>query len=548
MRDRPAAASPRPLLPLWAAVPAAAAGGLALDAAFPELGIWPLAFLAVGLSLASLIGRRVGGALLVGLAFGAAFWFPHLDWAARFLGDHPLAWVPWTALAGVQTLFSALGAIPISLAYRWFPDRRVPRLTLLPLLVGAVWTARELVMGNWPYGGFPWARLGMTQSEGPFAAVASWLGVSGLSFLMAVLTAALLELARVRPVRLRSLLPAVALALVLVLTPQWQTGTAGTMRVGAVQGNGPAAYFDERSRGDILAAQLEASQPLRHEDVDVVLWPEGGVDSDPRADRATALTLRVASRAFGAPILLNAASEEGDLVYNTSMLWTEDGLDADGGLQTHAKRHPVPFGEYVPDREFYGAIVPDLIGLIGREYTPGTDAPVVDVDAVRIGLAICFDVIYDDVIREGAREGAQVFMFQTNNADFRGTDENLQQLAFARMRAIETGRTVVNLSTVGTSQVIAPDGTTMSALGVDEAGLLVSELELREGLTPAVVLGPWVQAALLAGSLAALVLLGLARAFRRGGARDGRGGSRRRPRAAPRRPRSDVDRVVAMFR
>ncbi|MGO8609034.1 nitrilase-related carbon-nitrogen hydrolase, partial [Rhizobium johnstonii] len=78
-------------------------------------------------------------------------------------------------------------------------------------------------------------------------------------------------------------------------------------------------------------------------------------------------------------------------------------------------------------------LAPDLIGLIEREYTPGTAVPFVDSDGVGVGLAICFDVIYDDVIRAGAQAGAEVFMFQTNNADFRGTNENVQQLAFARM-------------------------------------------------------------------------------------------------------------------
>src|SRR5690606_14501545 len=117
--------------------------------------------------------------------------------------------------------------------------------------------------------------------------------------------------------------------------------------------------------------------------------------------------------------------------------------------QLHDKRHPVPFGEYVPNRDFFYQLAPDLIGLIGREYTPGTNAPFVKAGDVGVGLAICFDVIYDEVIREGVQAGAQVLVFQTNNADFRGTDENLQQLAFARMRAIETGRSVVNVSTVG---------------------------------------------------------------------------------------------------
>ena len=201
---------------------------------------------------------------------------------------------------------------------------------------------------------------------------------------------------------------------------------------------------------------------------------------------------------------MNAASSSGDDIYNMSMLWEQG-----GATQTHSKRNPVPFGEYVPDREIFESIAPSLIGLLQREYTPGADAPVFDVAGTKIGLAICFDVISDALIREAVVDGAQVYMLQTNNADFRGTDENLQQLVFARMRAIETGRTVVNLSTVGTSQIIAPDGTTTDAIGTDEAGAMVDDVELRTGLTPAVTLGPWLSVLIAWGALAALVLAGL---------------------------------------
>ncbi len=97
-------------------------------------------------------------------------------------------------------------------------------------------------------------------------------------------------------------------------------------------------------------------------------------------------------------------------------------------------------------------------------------------------------------------------MFQTNNADFRGTDENLQQLAFARMRAIETGRSVVNISTVGTSQMITHTGQTSASLDADEAGALLEDVELRSGLTAGVVLGPWLQQLMLWGGLGALVV------------------------------------------
>lgn len=506
-----------PLVPLWAAVALAVAGGLTLDAAFPSLGWWPLAFVAVPLGLVSLVGRSIAGSMLVGAAFGAAFYFPHVSWSSRFLGDDPLGWVPWVALATAETLLLAVLSPLVTLAYRWLPrwrDTAGVRLVLLPVLVAGAWTAREIVLGSWPYGGFPWGRLGMSQAESPIAPVASWLGVTGLGFLMVALCAGAVEAVR-WAARVRreqdgghrraaawGVLPVGLLAVVLTVVPQFPTSDAGTLRVGAVQGNGPAAYVDDRAPQEVLRSQLAASAPLVSDQVDVVLWPEGGVDSDPAGDPATERTLSAAANAYGAPIVLNAASVVDERIYNTSFLWTEDGPTA-----THAKRHPVPFGEYIPDRWLYGAIVPDLIGLLVREYTPGEDSPVLDLGPARAGLAICFDVAFDDVIREGVEGGAQVFMFQTNNADFRGTDENLQQRAIARMRAIETGRSVVNLSTTGTSQVFAPDGTMRQSLPFDEAGLMALDVELRDGRTAGVVLGPWVQGLLLGGTIVGLAAL-----------------------------------------
>jgi apolipoprotein N-acyltransferase len=510
-------ASPRtgtkPLLPLWAALIAAVAGGPVLDLAYPSVGVWPLAFVGISLALVSLVGRGAWSALLVGAVFGASFYFVHILWITRYLGL-----VPWFALAGLEALFWAVGSVPIALAYRWMPrvlPGRLGRLVLLPLLVAGLWTAREVFMGSWPYTGFPWARMGMSQSESPLAHVSSWVGVTGLTFLMVAVCAAAIEWARLRRLRdVRTAVPTLVLAAVLLLTPQFPTATAGTMRVGSVQGNGPSGYFDQRAPGDVLRAQLAATQPIIDDDLDVLLWPEGGIDSDPTQNASTARTLDSLSSLADAPLIVNAATQRGDDIFNTSMLWE---AGESNPMQYHDKRKPVPFGEYVPDRWFYEALAPDLIGLIQREYTPGQNAPVFDVDGVGVGLAICFDVIYDDVIHEGARDGAQVYMFQTNNADFRGTDENLQQLAFARMRAIETGRSVVNISTVGTSQVMAPDGSTIDALPADQPGSMVTDVELREGITPAVLIGSTIQAILFWGALAAFAGVGLLARRRRSG-------------------------------
>ena len=500
----------RARLPRWAAVPVAVAAGRVLDLAYPSVGWWPLAFVGVGLSLVALIGRSAWGALLVGFIFGITFYLVHIVWLNRYLGV-----IPWFALAVAATIYVALGSVLIALAYRWMPRAapgRWAQLVLTPLLIAGLWTLRELVTGSWPYTGFPWARIGMSQSESPLSHLTSWIGVTGLSFLMVAFTAGTIEWLRLRQWSdVRTALPVAGLGIALLVTPQFPTTPAGTMTVGSVQGNGPSGYFDARQRNDILNAQLSASTDLIGQDMDVLLWPEGGIDSDPMTNATTAAVLDGLSEAADAPLLVNAATTRGDLTYNTSMLWEA----GEGAVQYHDKTHPVPFGEYVPDRWFYEMIVPDLIGLIGREYTPGSNPPYVDIDGTGVGLAICFDVIYDDVIHDGARDGAEVYMFQTNNADFRNTDENLQQLAFARTRAIETGRSVVNISTVGTSQVIGPDGATIDSLPADEAGAMLTDVPLRTGLTPSIVIGGSLGMAIAILSIAGLIASGVVASRRR---------------------------------
>lgn len=510
--------SDRPLVPLWVALPLAAASGLVFALAFPAVSFWPGAYIAIAGLLVALIGRKVSSALLVGFIYGAALFFPLVWWTARYLGP-----IPWIALASLEALLTAVCVVPLTLAYRWIPRlplRRGVRAVLLPVTLAALWVARELFIGSQPYGGFPWARVAYTQVDTVSARVASWLGVSGLGFVMVLLVAVVIELVRnSRRVwhdgapkrqkrRLGPLVTPVALVAVLVLTPLYPSTSEGTMRIGAVQGNGPTGYFDDREPYAVVDAQVAASEALFGQTMDLLAWPEGGVDGDPFQNDRLARALTSVATNVDAPVLANAATAVGDEYFNTSFLWEPEtfGTPLREDVQTHAKRHPVPFGEYVPNRDFFNLLVPDLIGLVQREYSPGTDSPVFDVGEHRVGLAICFDVIHDDVIREGIAGGAQVLVFQTNNADFRGTEENLQQLAIARMRAIETGRWAVNISTVGTSQVIRPDGSSAQTVPTDVAGVMIEDVELHSAVTAAMRVGPLLEIVLFWGSV--LVLTG----------------------------------------
>ncbi|WP_314646773.1 apolipoprotein N-acyltransferase [uncultured Microbacterium sp.] len=489
----------RRALPLPVALTASVLAGASLDLAYPDLGWWPFAFLSVSVGLWTLVGRSLPTAFLVSGGFGAAFYLLHLSWVVTFLGP-----LPWLALAGLQSILFGAGGVLIALAYRLSRARGGVSELLIPVWVAGLWVLRETLMGAWPYGGFPWSRVGLTLVDSPFADTASWTGATGLSFLVVLVCASALDAALRR--RWQSLVASVALLVAMYAVPLFPTESAGTLRLGWVQADGPSGYFDAKEPGDILDAHLRATEPLRGQDVDLLVWPEGSVDADPLNDWSAAARLEELVETSGTDLLLNAATTRGDETFNTSLLWTSRGAE-----QLYDKAHPVPFGEYVPDRWFYETLAPDLVGLIQREYTPGSTSPTMDTAGTRIGLAICFDVIYDDVIYAAAVSGAELYVLQTNNADFRGTDENLQQLAIARMRAIETGRTVANISTTGRSQIITKAGTVTSGLPENTTGARISEVALNSGTTPAVLLMPTLAPTLSAASILWFAAFPLAR-------------------------------------
>ncbi|MBB5632006.1 apolipoprotein N-acyltransferase [Cryobacterium mesophilum] len=512
--------APAPAAPVWLAAAASAASGPITAAAFPALGWWPLVFAGTGLMIWSVRGRRLGTAFLLGLLGGFSFWGTHIFWLTIYLGP-----VPWLALAGLQTVFFALGAMLLALAWRVIPrlwPGRRGRLVLLPAVLGAVWSLRESITSNWPYGGFSWGRLAFSQSESPFGPLVAWLGASGLSFLLAWLSVILVQAIRESGLRipLRGIVASASVVIVLAI-PAWPTVTDGTFRVAAVQGNSDAGLFAHRVPGQTLNDHITGTVPLFGTPVDVVVWPENASDLNPLTHPDAARALDYITEGMRAPLVTGTITEDAHgHTFNSLLLW-EAGR---GAVDQYDKIHPVPFAEYIPDRSFWYPLAPAMLDLVPRDYTIGTRDNIFDIDGVKAGLAICFDIVDDSLIRQMMSDGARVILAPTNNADFGHTDENVQQLAIARLRAIETGRSVVQVSTVGVSAIMAPDGSTISRLPTFTPGSMVEDVPLSSAVTPATVIGAdadWAVggfaiAALIAGLLAGLPPSGARRGKRHG--------------------------------
>lgn len=485
-----------------AALLAASAAALLLAASYPGWALWVLVIPAVMLSLWSVRGRSTAGSAGLGFITGLVFFLVHVSWTSEFLGP-----IPWIALSTFMAAWWAAGHALIALLYR---RRQGRNIALTSIGVAGLWVARESLSATVPYGGFAWGRIAQSQSAAPSVELVSWLGFAGLGFVLVAFCAFALELFMLptttsrafdefgKPVRTPLDWPArgaalAALALVIVGLPQFPLPQTGTVRVLAVQGDTPgASYFIPSDPGEIMVAHAEAMSQLAEDtEVDVILWPEGSVDISPFESTRAAAWLSELSAAYGAPILANTVTRTGDWndpetrYFNTQFIWTAAGA----GAQQYDKAHPIPFGEYVPDREFYELLAPDLINLIQREYTPGTRPNVLSAAGHQYGVFICYDIVDDRLAREAIDYGAELLLAPTNNADFARTDESAQQLATARLRAVESGRTLVQASTVGWSAAYGPDGSELAALEWYQPGIFVVDASITTGVTPAIAFG-----------------------------------------------------------
>lgn len=506
-------------LSLPVALVVAAAAGLLYSFAFPSTGIWPLAFVGVGGGLLALRGRGFWSGALVAFVFGIVFWFSLIDWVTLFLGL-----VPLLALGTLQALLVAAGGGLIALAYRSIsllrPDR-VGRFVVTPLVVAAAWTSREVVAGTWPYSGFAWGRMSLSQSTSPFAFLAAWFGLTGLSFVLVWLTALGVALVteprsvgvRRRDAALPRLLAATVAAAAVLAIPTFPITVSGSMRIAAVQPNTHAGYFDPLfDPAANLRKTVTTTEGALNRAADLIVWPEGAAMFDPTRDPGVQQQLAVVTEVAGAPLLTGAITERDGRTYNSSLLWTPNvGITA-----LYDKVRPVPFGEYVPDRAFWTPLAPDLLKLVGRDYTPGTRSSVIRVGNVPVGVNICFDIVDDGLMLGSVADGAQVLVAQTNNADFGRTDENEQQLGIARLIAIATGRSLVSDSTVASTAALGPDGRTLATTEPFTATTMVVDVPRATGTTPAVAFGiPLGATIAVLGAVLPLLLAGLARPLRR---------------------------------
>ena len=509
---------------------AAPVSGALLAAAFPALDLGPLALVALVPLLLAVETVRPLKAAALGYLAGLTFFGLHLLWIAQFLSwTGAAAWLAWGALSGVEAAaFAAFFAL--------VPATR-PLGALRLLVVPAAWAALELVRAYHPIGGFPWGLLATSQHDGgPLLPLARVVGGFGLAAVLVAVNLAVAmwlralwataqdareaeaeagapdRAAQVRRVVVLAGLPLLVGGLLVahraVPAPPAAAGPPLDVVVvqaglrgghGLAQGATTKQVFDNHVRRTETLALLP-------DPPDLVVWGEGAADDDPLTNPDRRAAVARAAVAARAPILLGATTRIDDTHLATEgLLFTPEGRLAD----RYRKRRLVPFGEFVPLGDLMGRLVPATREGVPYDKVPGRRLEPLLVDGTRVGPLICWESAYPGDARQLARDGAQLLLVLTNNASFGTGAGPRQHLAAGQLRAVETGRTIVQGAVTGISAVIAPTGRTSSETGLYQDTVVRLAAPPRTGLTPYVRYGRGIEAALIGIAAGGIVLAGL---------------------------------------
>jgi apolipoprotein N-acyltransferase len=277
----------------------------------------------------------------------------------------------------------------------------------------------------------------------------------------------------------------VALSLTIVTAPA-PVPTGEELRVVAIQ---PGTTLEQKwdpSQSTKIADRvwaLTAEAAVRG--ADLVLWPESAVPYRLDEDLAYREVVERMADQFGIDIVLNSiASLDGGGYTNSAFLVTGGGVSP----VRYDKVHLVPFGEFVPLWARL-AFTDSLVREVGA-FTPGS-RPVVLPARVPLAVAICFEVVFPDLIAAQVRGGAQLLTTLTNDGWYGFSWAPRQHFAQVRLRAAETRRWFARAALTGISGFIDPSGRVVSQLEVGETGFLTQRVQPMTGLTPRVRFGDW---------------------------------------------------------
>jgi apolipoprotein N-acyltransferase len=468
----------------------AVASGVLLVLSFPKFGHPACGWIALAPILVALMGRMsLVRAFALGLMSGAIYLFGTLYWLSSVMaryGDINIAGA--IAINAVFVAYLALYPALFAVVMRRLAIAFGPAaLAAAPF----VWTATELGR-MYVFTGFPWVLLGYSQASVlPIAQAASVAGVFSLSALVASASAALAGIIIARAYR-----PAALVLAGILLIAAWGNVRASNaaltregqpLRAGIVQPNVPEEEREDAGRGaGILQREIAMTREAVAKGARLVVLPESALpplDEYPEVSRS----VREVVRESAVPVLLGSdqyewrvagTRREVEKSFNAAFLLRPDGTTG----AVYRKMHLVPWGEYVPLKDWLTFVGP-LVQAIGRGFDAGDTLTLLPVGSHRISTAICYEIIYPELVRRSVADGSELLTTITNDSWFGPSSAPYQHFEQASMRAIEEGRYLVRSANTGVSGIVDPYGHVLQRSGIFQQAVIVGDVRLLAAST-----------------------------------------------------------------
>lgn len=384
---------------------------------------------------------------------GLFLFLPLLHWSGTYVG-----WPPWVILAiGEAAIFSLAGLLFVKSNFVG-----AIQFSSLFLLI-------ELLRMKWPFGGFGWGRIGFTQTDS-LARLYPVFSVAGITLLTALISTLFI-------VALKRTFVFTLLFYLLTFLPQ-SYDNSGSVNVFAVQGGVDRLGLDFNKRALAVLNRHAAETMKIKEKSDLVVWPENASDLDPFVNVQAKLIISKVIAKIQSPLLVGAVESRLSGPQNSSLLY-----DSVGNLSSrYIKQDLAPFGEYIPLRSISEKISNEAKNV--KDFQPGSSWVRHSIGKTTFASIICFEILDDDHIRDGAR-GTEFLVAQTNNATFGRSWQSAQQLQITQARAAELRKSFVVVSTTGFTAQISPDGAIVKKLEPFIPGSLKMKVVKMNVRTPA---------------------------------------------------------------
>ena len=444
---------------------AALGSGSLVAFSLPPWGWWPLAFIGIAIfaRITTSGTTRPRTQFLFGTIFAFGWFAPGMCWM-WFLTPpgYVIAVLLFAALHGVASVIGSRSMYP---------------LVALPLAHALAETFRF----SFPFGGVPLASLAISQSASPLVGIVRIGGPLLLTFCVLQIGFALSQLVvapRIKHIAVFSAITALIVCAGIIAPRGNDTGETRT--IAAVQGGGPQGTLAINTNPrDVVERHLAATRAISSTNLDMVIWPENVIDVADFYNSDERIEIAEQAARLGAPFVVGITEDMNARYFtNAQIVVNEDGTLGD----RYDKVRRVPFGEFVPLRGLLEALGAP-VDRIPRDALAGSDIARLQVGDTTVGVAISWEVFFSGRANEGIEAGGSMLVNPTNGSSYTGTILQTQQIASSRLRAIENGRWLVQVSPTGFSAFISPTGEVFDRTGVSEQRVLERTINLRSGRT-----------------------------------------------------------------